>query len=195
MAYRLQARHVFLTYPRCTMEKEVVLEQLKAKVPCEAWCISTEAHEDGTPHIHAYLKFKEKFQTRSATFFDVVDGSTVYHGNYQAARKPSDVIEYIQKDGDFIAENCSVARKTWGTILEEAESIIGFMDLVREAYPRDYVLQHDKILAFAAVKFRPVAEVYVPKENQTWDQVPVEMDNWVRDHLNGTHISRVCIFH
>lgn len=193
--YRFHARHAFLTYPRCTMTKEAVLAQLKTKGDVQGYCISVEAHEDGTPHVHAYLRFAKKTDVRSATHFDINEAGRVFHGNYQAARKPSEVIEYIQKDGDFI-EDCAVAaKKSWANILEESDSIIAFMDAIREHYARDYILQHERLLAFAAIKFRPTEQVYAADPTQQWGFVPQEMDNWVRDHLNGTHISRVCIFH
>jgi len=177
------------------MNKEEVLAQLHTKGDIQGYCISVEAHEDGTPHVHAYLKFAAKVNIRSATHFDITDGSTVFHGNYQPARKPADVIEYIKKDGDFIEENCGAAKKSWAEILEESDSVIAFMDAVRTHYARDYVLQHERLLAFAAIKFRPREQVYAPDASQVWPFVPQEMQDWVRDHLNGTHISRVCIIH
>lgn len=41
-----------------------------------------EQHEDGTPHVHAYVRYDRKKHVRQATFFDLKKGEEVFHGNY-----------------------------------------------------------------------------------------------------------------
>lgn len=99
--WRLEAKHLFLTYPQCLILKEDVLELIKPKLRSEIkrYVIAEEAHEDGTPHLHCYFELETQLRIRSADHLDIAG----YHGNYQAARKPQDVIKYIIKDGAYIS--------------------------------------------------------------------------------------------
>jgi len=91
--FKLAAKNFFLTYPKCTMSREDALACLHKRVDIEYACIARELHEDGTPHLHVLLCCKKKVSSRSAKYFDLAE----FHGNYQAARKTDDVLEYINK--------------------------------------------------------------------------------------------------
>lgn len=92
--FRLQGKNFFLTYPKCTLTRDEVLALLLAKVPdAEYVLIASELHQDLTPHIHVFIKLKTKLRISSSTYFDV----NTFHGNYQTARDPDDVIAYLNK--------------------------------------------------------------------------------------------------
>lgn len=74
-------------------------ERLKYAVVCE------EHHLDGTPHLHAVLVFEEKLNITACDFFDVFAGK---HGNYQACRSPKKALQYVIKDGHFVAHGINV---------------------------------------------------------------------------------------
>jgi len=101
--FRLAALKLFLTYPRCLLEKQVVLDALKLKLSSKKIkhiIVAQELHEDGTPHIHAYVSLEQKTDFSSPSCLDI-DG---YHGNYQTAGSPEAVAIYIKKDSDFLEE-------------------------------------------------------------------------------------------
>jgi len=91
--FRLAGKNLFLTYPRCELERKDLGELLLSKVGVDYMIVCRELHEDGFPHLHVLMTLKKKFETRSPTYFDVAG----YHGNYQTARVSDDVREYITK--------------------------------------------------------------------------------------------------
>lgn len=63
------------------------------------YIICRELHEDGDPHMHAYVKLLTGVKPVDApTRFDFSK-----HGNYQAVRSCKHVIQYVKKHGDYIA--------------------------------------------------------------------------------------------
>lgn len=58
--FRLNGYGFFLTYPQCPLTKERVAELLSALSPIVKGVIAAEKHADGSPHIHAYVKFVKK---------------------------------------------------------------------------------------------------------------------------------------
>lgn len=102
--FRIEACHWFLTYPRCDMPRERALEIFT--VICtgrdrkiEKYLICQEKHQDGYPHLHAYLKLDKSMEITRPDFWDIAG----FHGNYASCRSPKNVICYVKKDGDFIA--------------------------------------------------------------------------------------------
>jgi len=77
-----------------------LLDELPFSSKIVEYIIATEKHEDGTPHIHAYLKYDNKVQFGKTRWDLVVDGVR-YHGNYQACDKWQNVAKYCIKDGDY----------------------------------------------------------------------------------------------
>lgn len=99
--FNVRAKGWFLTYPRCSASKEEVLAALKKKGKViKQIVVSRELHEDGHPHVHVYLYLEDRFNCKSAAFWDILG----YHGNYQAAKSLKAVQNYIKKDGDFVQE-------------------------------------------------------------------------------------------
>lgn len=74
---RIQAKGWFLTWPKCPISKEDALELLKATGELTEWVVASELHQDGTPHLHAFLKYSRKVDFK----VDRWDLGT-YHGNY-----------------------------------------------------------------------------------------------------------------
>jgi len=81
--------------------------------------LARELHKDGNPHFHLYLKFREVLKVTDPNYFDMRifndEGDLDYenpnpslfltfHGNYQVARSPKNVLQYCTKDGNYIAE-------------------------------------------------------------------------------------------
>ncbi len=99
--FRLNAKSLFLTYPKCTMDLRgvfVTLANRLQKYKALDWVFRRELHEDGSPHVHVYLRFQRKVNITNASFLDLGNGE--FHGNYQAAKSEKDVLEYVLKDLD-----------------------------------------------------------------------------------------------
>lgn len=59
--FRLNAKKLFLTYPKCSITKEAALEQLKLKLKgITKILVAHELHKDGTDHLHAYINLGKK---------------------------------------------------------------------------------------------------------------------------------------
>lgn len=89
--FRLQARNLFLTYPRCNTLPGTVLERIKTNLDPEWSVVCQEHHGDGSLHLHCVIRLKKKFTTRLSDCFDYLTGK---HGNYRAARSLVDVLKY-----------------------------------------------------------------------------------------------------
>lgn len=51
-----RAKGWFLTFPKCDVSPQAALEYLKEKHPIEEYVIAQEDHQDGTKHLHAFIK-------------------------------------------------------------------------------------------------------------------------------------------
>lgn len=71
---------------------------LKETGELEEWIVASEVHQDGTPHLHAFLKYTRKVDFK----VDKWDLGT-HHGNYQVAKSWRAVERYCKKDGDYIS--------------------------------------------------------------------------------------------
>lgn len=97
--FRYSAKHLFATFPKCSLPKQDALDRINQLYPCEWALVAAEAHADGTPHLHCVIRFTRTYTTRNCSHFDDIAGQ---HGNYTAPRNIKAVLAYTQKDGDFI---------------------------------------------------------------------------------------------
>lgn len=100
--FNFNACRVFLTYPRCTLSQEEVLQSLTTLFPIKEYCIAVEAHQDGTPHVHALLIFERKMHRDNERAFDI-EG---FHPNIQGIKTAADkerIFKYVCKDGNFLS--------------------------------------------------------------------------------------------
>lgn len=105
-AFRLSTKNLLLTYPRCNLDKEEALAQLRDKFPVENiifMVVSHELHEDGGDHLHSLVLLRARCNIRNPHALDLVNptGNETWHGNYIAARRVRAALEYVTKDGDF----------------------------------------------------------------------------------------------
>lgn len=99
--FHFNARTAFLTYPKATFSKELLLERLREIKPIQDYIIASEAHIDGTPHLHAVIRWESKFHTTDQRAFDV-EG---FHPHIKTLKTTADftrTVKYVEKDGDFI---------------------------------------------------------------------------------------------
>jgi len=99
--FRINAKSVFLTYPQCSLEKQILLNFLASLKHETAYIIvCKEKHKDGTPHLHAVVNFKKKVDIRRNNYFDL----NGFHPNIQSTKNINASIQYCKKENDFIEE-------------------------------------------------------------------------------------------
>ena len=101
--FRLQGKSLFLTYPRCPATLPEFLESLKVCLETgsnqiKEFALSLEEHQDGTPHLHAYIVLAKKFSTCDQTRLAITVKGVEYKGNYQTGKNKTRIMEYLLKD-------------------------------------------------------------------------------------------------
>nr|Q67620.1 RecName: Full=Replication-associated protein; Short=Rep; AltName: Full=Protein C1 [Tomato yellow leaf curl Sardinia virus-[Spain2]]AAA47955.1 C1 protein [Tomato yellow leaf curl Sardinia virus-[Spain2]]WEX97560.1 C1 protein [Tomato yellow leaf curl Sardinia virus] len=198
--FQINAKHYFLTFPKCSLSKEEALEQLlQLQTPTNKKYIKIcrELHEDGQPHLHMLIQFEGKFNCKNNRFFDLVSPtrSAHFHPNIQGAKSSSDVKSYIDKDGDVLE---------WGTFQIDGRSARGgqqtandayakainagrkseALDVIKELAPRDYILHFHNINSNLNMVFQvPPAPYVSPFLSSSFDQVPDELEHWVSENV------------
>ncbi|AEA76858.1 Rep [Chilli leaf curl Vellanad virus [India/Vellanad/2008]] len=193
--FQVLAKNIFLTYPKCPIPKEQMLELLKG-ISCPSdklfIRISQEKHQDGSLHIHALIQFKGKAQFRNPRHFDVThpNTSSQFHPNFQGAKSSSDVKSYIEKDGDYIdwgsfqvdGRSARGGQQTANDAAAEAlnsGSADAALAIIREKLPKDFIFQYHNLKTNLDRIFAPPREVFVcPFLSSSFDQVRDELDEW-----------------
>jgi len=157
MTFRFYARNALLTYPKCTLQKEEVRDALVSNHSPRYITVSRESHEDGSPHIHVLITWIQKKSISDARGFDIQG----FHPNIVNSRNPKKALDYVRKHGDFIGTHEDTV--SYGEILGQAESSEDFLRLVETHYPRDLVLNWERLTAFASARFKAVVKPYTPQ--------------------------------
>lgn len=107
--FRKNAQTFFLTYPKCPLEPQLVIEKLNSILEIETYLVAQEKHMDGDFHIHAYIKLKKIINIKDNRKLDITVDTIVYHPNIQGVRSPSAVLKYITKDGKYVSNMSETA--------------------------------------------------------------------------------------
>ena len=103
-----KAKGWFLTYPQCPCPKEDCLADLrdglkeKRNLDVEEYVVAEEKHENGDPHLHAFIKLNKRIRF-SKDLFDIIYEGKTYHGHYEIAKSWHAVEKYCKKEGDYIS--------------------------------------------------------------------------------------------
>lgn len=107
--FRLRTKRFYLTYPQLPADypdlKELALSNFERIFGLTrydfTYAICVEKHEDGNPHIHAYLSFPYIQKVYSANRLDLImpapHEDVTFHGNYQSVRSEHQVLSYLLK--------------------------------------------------------------------------------------------------
>jgi hypothetical protein len=107
--YRLSGKNLFFTWPQNDISKEVVMDRLLAlfgdKVVFVIVC--EEKHQSGEPHLHAVVSLTKRvdWTIRAGHRLDQVANG---RGNYQAVRSLIKTVQYVTKEGVFVAHGVDV---------------------------------------------------------------------------------------
>lgn len=88
--------------------------------------------------------------------------------------------------GDFIKHGLAFKEKkrTWGQLVEESKDSDDFMNLVASQYPRDFVLNHEKLEYYCKQKYKIKIAKYVSRFS-SFANVPQSLVDWASINLNG----------
>nr|UFP62928.1 AC1 [African cassava mosaic virus] len=201
--FRVQAKNVFLTYPKCSIPKEHLLSFIQTlSLPSNPKFIKIcrELHQNGEPHLHALIQFEGKITITNNRLFDCIHPScsTSFHPNIQGAKSSSDVKSYLDKDGDTVE---------WGQFQIDGRSARGgqqsandayakalnsgskseALNVIRELVPKDFVLQfHNLNSNLDRIFQEPPAPYVSPFPCSSFDQVPDELEEWVADNVRDS---------
>lgn len=188
MPFRLNARNVFLTYPRCAVSPSALGEFLSEIRPATYIHVVRERHEDGTPHLHALLQWIDKYNLRDERKFDF-EG---FHPNIQPARDIVAIEDYISKalpdhpsiedEYKFGAFSRSTAESKWRKVAE-AVTEDDVLQAALDASARDYVIHHDRIKEYARSKQR-LRVPYTPKPTETFQLPPALASYMITEFRN-----------
>ncbi|AMK07575.1 AC1 protein [Lycianthes yellow mosaic virus] len=199
-SFCVNAKNIFLTYPQCSLSKQIVLEILQ-NISCPSdklfIRVSSEKHQDGSLHIHALIQFKGKAKFRNERHFDISHphAPRIFHPNFQGARSSSDVKAYIEKDGDYVdwgsfqidgrsSRRSSHAAHDVAAEALNAPSKEDALNIIKEKLPKDFIFQYHNLSANLDKIFKPQQQQYVSPFNvTTFNNVPNELSQWVYQNV------------
>nr|AWI66664.1 replication associated protein [Chickpea chlorotic dwarf virus] len=200
--FRFQSKYVFLTYPKCSSQRDDLFEFLWEKLtPFLIFFlgVATELHQDGTTHYHALVQLDKKPCIRDPSFFDF-EGN---HPNIQPARNSKQVLEYISKDGDIktrgdfrdhkVSPRKSDAR--WRTIIQTATSKEEYLDMIKEEFPHEWATKLQWLEYSANKLFPPQPEAYVSPFTESDLRCHEDLAQWRDTHLYQVSIDAYTLVH
>lgn len=162
MSFRVNARHFSITYPQCPLEKQTALDLLLLKYPTSSieYLLAQEKHQDGSLHLHLYLKFERKKNIKDPRAFDLSKDGTTYHPNVQACREPANWIKYLQKEDESPLTNISkedLAGDIWAAVVAEKDPDVA-EDLIARKDPKRLVNNWNNISNYLSAKRQKLNE-------------------------------------
>ena len=104
--FRMQGKKYLITFPQCSVKKEEVAKKLEEKFKnMKGYIVCEEVHQDGTPHLHAFVHFEERQVFNSPDCFDFLTGK---HGNYKVANSVRGSVNYVTKAGKYIVKGIDI---------------------------------------------------------------------------------------
>jgi len=182
-SFQFNSKRIFLTYPQVgELPHGTVLAKLD-ELECVQRILGIERHSDGGIHYHVLAEWATAFRTRDPRTFDV-DG---HHHNISGVRDVHAVYNYVTKDGDVHGEFALRSKKRSGDdVFGEAcasTSSEQFLGIIREGKPRDFVIYHDRLEAFAKKKWKEEPEEYTSPENSKPFVLPDDLAGWVENEF------------
>jgi len=143
MVFRLRAKTLWLTYPRCTVPPADALAALRNSSKwdvVEAYCVQEE-HKDGTPHLHIWCSLRVAFSTSDPKFADFVTGQ---HGNYAVGKDKANRLKYMQKSkkaeasfgfdvADYLKAQAEHKTTKSDKVVEQLRAGLGYREVVADA--------------------------------------------------------------
>lgn len=128
----------FYTYSQCPLSKQKVLETIQnawllLNKKVQNYVVCEEKHEDGNPHLHAFISLDRPFRGQVDARFCDVEG---YHPSIETVRKtPEACIAYCQKDSNYLTNMALDKKVTKEDIAKELMSGKPLVEIV-QTYPK-----------------------------------------------------------
>lgn len=199
MPFRLACQAALLTYPQCDKTKDSLLLNITlAQWPKPIlWAVvSQEKHKDGSPHLHAIVRWEERIDIKDAN--PILDGLCGQHGDYKPVGKGvNKTIAYVVKDGDYVTHGpvpdwtakINIQTETAKMLLEGKT----YNDIV-EAYPGYAMVQKRKLQDFEAYCSRKRAadalQVWIPPTTDSSDYNVQLIAEWLSTNIKKKRAPR-----
>lgn len=170
--WQLNAKRVFLTYPRCDIDRRIVFDKLKQLGAIQV-AVARELHQDGSFHLHCLAEWPGAVRTSNVRYFDI-DG---HHPNIQGCRDVRAVYAYITKaDSAFIGDFQFTDTSDYYERLMRASDEGEFWDIAK-SNARVYILFHEKLEHVARKKFGGNRLDWKPRFDG-WRNIPNRLLEW-----------------
>lgn len=129
---RVNAKKLLLTYSQCSIDIKSCFSSLSVILRAHnrnivEYVLSTEKHQDGSSHIHAYIELDNRIDTRNMRLFDISQEGKFYHPNILKSKYKTACIEYILKDVTDLNSSSFIASKGLKKLLTIHENKIKFL--------------------------------------------------------------------
>jgi len=191
MAFRVNSKAFFLTYPQSNTLPVTLGAFLESLGPTSYCLVARENHQDGRPHLHAFVIYLDKKNVRQANHFD----HNGFHPNIVAPRDRQATIDYIKKEnptGPSLYESGTFTKavdkdQAWRAAVD-ATTAVEVHRIISESHPKEYLLHHDKVEYFANKKQKTLSE-YNPPEDDVFILPPE-----IQAYLQGDFLNTVSSF-
>lgn len=168
---RFQAKGWLLTYPQCGLSKETVLDALRSHGEIVEYVVCIEKHTDGSPHLHAFVKYSKKisyYPKTNSSKFDI-EG---FHGNYQVAKSWKRCERYCKKDGDYISsfdtESAKQKKAKHNKLVLTMDPIVAVEDGEIRWQELNLLVKTQQTMKMLGMKRAPSEELDLPKLRHYW---------------------------
>lgn len=196
--FRVNASSLFLTYARCDVKKEILLESLGAffaKWIPKFILVSHEFHKDEGDHLHAVVVLTKELNFHRQDYLNsVLPG---FHPHIQKCRNKSNCVNYTMKDGDF-CHSGTFNPSDWSKAAKDKKSTVSTLitesilqddsnlDQIIETYPGFALLHMKRITDMIA--YREVKKIR--RDLVPWVELPIhsfhnKYDIWIINWLNS----------
>lgn len=191
--FRFRGKKISLTYPRCYVTKEQLMDALRTYfgTKLEWIAIAQEQHRDGTPHLHVAISLLADPDIRNCHALDLPgrepepddeNQSNMYHPNIQKTKNPCSWLRYIAKsDSNVLCWNLDILKKIYelsGTLDKIATKAYdgdpGWEQEVRKMWPGQYMMHKARILDMAACGNRDRE----PPPRKGWLKIYLKKQYW-----------------
>lgn len=159
MPFRINSKQLFLTYPQCNADKQVVADYLQTKFKdygIDKYVVAHELHENGDDHLHCYFKLERPVNSANSNFADLLIANNRWHGNYQGCRSAKNVLQYCTKKEDYVA-NFDISDVIKAA--SDRRKIIAD-ELINKKRPLNEVVEEYPMLIFEYKRLKENVELY-----------------------------------
>lgn len=170
--FKFNGKLVFLTYPKCPLDKEVLKEFLETLGELTSYTIGREKHQDGSYHLHATCRFADKIHTTDPKKFDAHG----YHPNIKSLKAGSswkNHVEYAKKEGDVLTNE--------NVVLGKRAAL--FKAMLEEGLTPKFVISNPEIMQYNFSNLRAWLSFAKPVSH-TLEDLPKKRHFWISGPAN-----------